>query len=390
MFKRINRCDIYIGLWVLYMLQGVVYSPGIVNQFLQLVMLLWGMTAFFSYITQSIMHRSSILRTTFILIIMYAIYGSIHIMFGERMLVSNYVYLQSSLNSLVPIFLFYSFTKNKYLTSDRIRIYLPIIIITCILLYYKKEASVMLKLNKEEVTNNIGYMFTSLIPFLFFYHKKIFLQYVFMVINLLFIFMGMKRGAILVGVLCTAILLYANLKESSRGIKILTISLSSVIVIGFCFYVDYLMGNSAYFALRLEQTLEGNSSGRDMIYGKMWDTLLQESNILYFLFGRGADYSVRIVGNYAHQDWLETFCNNGLIGVIILFSFFYSLGKSVLRSRRYFPPMMYYSFFALFIITFSKTLISMSIQNLDLYQSLLIGYFAYKVLESSQNLRKVI
>ena len=390
MFKRINHCDIYVGLWVIYMLQGVIYSPGIINQFLQLVMLLWGLTAFFKYINQSSMRRSSILKATFILIIMYALYGCIHIMFGKRMISSNYVYLQSSLNSLIPIFLFYYFTYKGYLTSNRIRIYLPIFILTCILLYYKKEASILLESNNEEITNNIGYMFTSLIPLLFFYSKKPIFQYVLLGIILLFIFMGMKRGAILLGVVSSVLLLYVILKESSRCLKLLTILLSVSIIIGFFYYIDYLMTNSAYFVLRVEQTLEGNSSGRDILYGKLWDTLFQESNIFVILFGRGADSTIKIVGNYAHQDWLETFCNNGLLGVFILFLFFYSFGKSVLKSKRHFPTMMYYSFLILFVITFSKSLISMSIQNLDLYQSLLIGYFAYKTVESSQNLGKEI
>ena len=378
MFKKINQCDVYVGLWCLYMLQDVLYPAGIINQLIQLIMLVWSMTALFKHLFQSTEH-SSILKATFILIAMYVIYGTIHIMFDDPIMVQGqHVYLQTALNSLSPIFLFYYFTKNGLLTSDRIRIYLLILVITCILLFYKKESQILSKTNKEEITNNAAYYFLPLIPFLFFYSKKPVLQYVFIGIILLYVFMGMKRGVILLGVISTMILLYANLKNSSRGIKALFVLLTIIILVGTSKYIDYMMSNSEYFMARFEQTLEGDASGRDVIYGNLWNTLLAETNPFYFYFGRGADSTLRVAGAFAHQDWLETFCNNGLVGVLVLFSFFYTFAKNVWKSKQYFPGMMFYSFFTLFIIIFSKTLFSMSIQELDVSETMLIGFFAYE------------
>lgn len=385
MFKRINQCDVYVGMWCIYMLQEVLYSPGIINQLLQLTMLLWSMIALFKHLYQSTEH-SSILKATFILVVMYVIYGTIHIMFDESIKgESTYYYLQSSLNSLAPIFLFYDFTKNGKLTSDRIRIYLPILVIVCILLYYKNETLVLLKSNKDEITNNAGYFFVPLIPFLFFYSKRPILQFVFLGVILLYVFMGMKRGAILIGVVASILFLYANVKYSSRWMKILTILLTIVIVVGISKYIDYMMINSAYFMARFEDTLDGNSSGRDVIYENLWNAIFTEQNPFYFYFGRGADSTLRLIGKVAHQDWLETFCNNGLVGVLILFFFFYTFGKNVWRSRYVFPRTMFYSFITLFIIVFSKTLFSMSIQNLELFSTMLIGYFAFELYNLEQD-----
>lgn len=388
MFKYINQCDVYVGLWCIYMLQGVLYPQGIINQLLQLAMLLWSMIALFKYIIlPSIYSYSSILKATFILIIMYLIYGSIHIMFGETMFYGRYVYLQNSLNSLVPIFLFYDFAMNGKLTSDRIRVYLPILIVTCILLYYKNESLMQLKMNKEEITNNAGYNFVPLIPFLFFYKRKPVLQYVLIGIILLFIFMGMKRGAILIGVLSTIVLLYANLKNSTRWMKFIFAMLSIVIIVGVSKYIDYMMNSNEYFMARFEQTMEGDSSGRDSLYGNLLDTLLLESRPLFFFLGRGAESTVKIAGNFAHQDWLETFCNNGLVGIYILIFFFYTLANNVWKSKEYFPRMIFYSFTTLFLVIFIKTLFSMSIQDLNVSESMLIGYFAFELdnLEYSSN-----
>lgn len=386
MLKKINQCDIYLGLWCIYMLQEVLYSPGIINQVLQLVMLLWSMTAVFRYIIQSEIYKSPILKSVFVLIIMYTIYGIIHIMFDAPIKVQGqHVYLQTALNSLAPIFLFYEFTMNGKLTSDRIRIYLPILIFTCILLYSKTENQMLLLISGEEVTNNAGYFFVSLIPYLFFYSKRPILQYVFVGIILLYLFMAMKRGAILIGVIGAMVLLYANIKNSSRGMKFLFAMLTIIIIVGICMYVNYMMNTSAYFMLRVDQTIEGDTSNRDIIYSKLWNALLYESRPLYFYLGRGADSTLRISGAFAHQDWLETFCNNGLIGVFILFGFFYTFGKNALISKKYFSVMMFYSFVTLFIIIFSKTLFSAAIKDMYLYESMLIGYFAFELHNLEQN-----
>ena len=164
MLKRINQCDVYVGLWCIYMLQDVLYPSGIINQVLQLIILLWSMTALFRFMADSKEYSySSVLKATLLLIVMYVIYGTIYIMFGNPTsnLDTSY-YLQSALNSLVPIFLFYDFTKNGKLTSDRIRIYLPILVVVCILLYYRTENQILLK-DGEEITNNGGYFFVPLI-----------------------------------------------------------------------------------------------------------------------------------------------------------------------------------------------------------------------------------
>ena len=390
MFKKINQCDVYVGLWCIYMLQGVLYPSGIINQLLQLIMLSWCMVAVFKHFTQSTGHPP-ILNATLALIVMYTIYGTANIMFGDPLAPSDqyqygrYVYLQTALKSLSPIFLFYYLAMEGKLTSERIRIYLPILIVTCILLYYKNESQILLKSNKEETTNNAGYYFIPLIPFLFFYSRKPILQYLFMGTILLFVFMGIKRGAIMIGVVGSILFLYANIKNSSQWMKFIILLLSIIIVFGISKYIDYMMNNSAYFMARFEQTLDGDTSGRDAIYGSLWNTILLEQNPLYFYLGRGADSTVKLIGTFVHQDWLETFCNNGLIGVIILSYFFYTFGKNVWQSRCVFPGMMFYSFITLFIIIFSKTLFSMSIQDLDLSESMLLGFFAYKLFNSEQN-----
>lgn len=368
-------------MWCLYMLQDVLYPSGMINQMLQLIMLLWGLIALYKYATNTNIH-SPFLKATFLLVSMYVLYGGVHIIWGKGVVkeydvVPTYYYLRSALNSLVPIFLFYYFSHKKYLTSDRIRIYLPIFIFVCILIYYKNKVYVMQDTGREEIANNMAYMFTSLIPMLFFFDKKAIWQYFQLVIIMLFVFMGMKRGAMLVGGACTIILLYANFKNAKGKESFFIVFLSIALIVGLVYYIESLMNNSAFFVHRIEQTLEGHTSNRDIIYGRIWQTVIKEHNVFYLLFGRGANSTITVAGNYAHQDWLEILCNNGIVGVLILLFFFHTLGKMTRNSRKRFPLMMYYSFVTLFFTSFIKTMFSMSIQNLDLTQTLLLGYFAY-------------
>ena len=68
----------------------------------------------------------------------------------------------------------------------------------------------------------------------------------------------------------------------------------------------------------------------------------------------------------------------------VLFIFFFTFGKNAWKSKGYFSGMMFYSFATLFITTFCKTLFSMSIQNLDLSITMLLGYFTFKLYNLEQ------
>lgn len=304
------------------------------------------------------------------------IFGS-DVVFHDGSRPSNYVYLQTSLNSLLPIFLFYNYSRKGLLNERKIIIYTIVFLVVTIVSYFKNKYYVMTELDREEITNNIGYEFVSLLPLLFFYYKKPLLQYLLLGICGVFIINGMKRGAILIGGLSIIIFLYSNTNGASLKKKVINTVFAIGILIGAVYYVADMLQTSDYFVQRLEQSFEGNSSGRDIIYASIWDAFIYESNPLYFLFGHGAYATIGVAGNFAHQDWLETIYNNGVLGGIVLLTFFIVFTKTVYKQRRRFPSYMYYSFFTLLFVCFSKTVFSMSIQEFDLSQSILLGYFTY-------------
>ena len=142
-------------------------------------------------------------------------------------------------------------------------------------------------------------------------------------------------------------------------------------------FIESNLESNDYFNKRIEQTIEGDSSNRDQLYATIYQTVATEQNMLFFLFGRGANSTFAVAGDYAHQDWLETWCNNGLVGIVILSIFFIIIFSDVIKARKKLIYPYYLSYLLLFIVLLSKSVFSMSIQNLEPSQTLLLGYFIY-------------
>lgn len=389
-FKDINRCDLYVLIWGIYMMQGVLYPSGIINVALQFVLLAWALCVSLRYFL-SFRENPALLNITSLLVFMYIVYGGLYMLFGERFVIvdldtspSLYVYLQTALNSLLPIYLFYDYSKRRYLTEKRINFYFILFVLIYIVLFYKNYNDMLINaalegVDRDEFTNNTGYSFLTLFPFLYFWRKQTIIQYVSVLILLIFILMGMKRGAIMIAAICFVLFLYHNWRESERSKgKFMIMLLSLAIVSGIVYYVEMMLETNDYFMYRIEQTLEGDSSGRNIIYSKIKNVILEEPSSLKLIFGHGANSTISFAGNYAHQDWLEIACNNGLLGVVIFALFFIIYYIAVIKSKRVCPRYIYNAFFILFFISLSKTMFSMSIQNLAISQTLLIGYFLYK------------
>lgn len=360
------------------MLQGFLYPVGFINQALQLILIIWALFATF----QSWSDRRGLMKWTHSLIIMYIIYGFFAILLNNNNeYTSSYVYLQSSLNSLLPIFLFYLFSKEGYLKISHIRWYVFIFIAIYIVKYHM-EYNWLLSNSRwggDEFTNNSGYNFVLLLPLLYFFSRKPVIQYSTLIVVLLYTFLSMKRGAILIGFLCFMIFIIQNYKNSENGKhKFIIILLSAVIVILGIEYIEQTLVSSDYFVRRIEQTASGDSSGRDDIYKSVWNGYWSDSSIFQLLFGHGANSTIKFAGNFAHQDWLETLCNNGLIGFVFLFGFFISFLRGVLISKKIVEDRtLFYVFFMCFAICFIRTFMSMSIQAFEPCQTLVIGMLMY-------------
>lgn len=383
MIKSSVILHIYTLLWSTYFLQGTVFSHygGGMAQVILVLLLLFSIYCFL-YVNINY-NVNSYLKALNLLILMFTVYGVIRIFRGESIIMEHnlsavipFYYLKNIYISLLPIYVYYFFAKMGILEQKHLQLYLYLFLILVTFSYIENYMNASKSTESEELTNNMGIRFMTLIPMLFFLEKKRLLQYAALVYILTFVVMGMKRGAILLGAILAIYFLYHSLKEASQKEKLYLFLLSFFASILIFLVVQDLMANSAYFQRRVEQTLEGNASGRDSIYSMLWYSFLENGSLFHCLFGFGADATIQFAGNYAHNDWLELLINNGLLGVCLYAWYwrtFYNMEKKIEDVQ------IKNAFVAYFIALFMLTLYSMSYNNMDIFSTMGLGYCVAKV-----------
>lgn len=313
---------------------------------------------------------------------MFCVYG-IYLMIGGYnpsdyvAPVPTFYYLKNILISLVPLYPFYVFSKEGLINEKFIRILFFVLLGLTIANYYgnyRKNLfwAMSIGSQREEFTNNIGYGFLSLVPFCVFFYKRPVLQYSVLAICMIFLIMSMKRGAIIIGVLCLVWFIWNNLRVATlkKKMGILTLSLGLCFVGYMC--VEKQMQESNLFQKRIENTLDGDSSGRDKLYGRFIDYFLDEATPLQFAFGSGADATLKVSYNYAHNDWLEIAVNQGVFGLIIYMVYWMFFGWTVLSNK--YDSHVKCALQILFLIYFMKTIFSMSYNDMTIGATFVLGY----------------
>ncbi len=324
----------------------------------------------------------------YILLAMFFLYGMAYCISGPKHIspstglpLFKLSYTTLILKSLMPVFPIYYYSKNGLITDLFVKIWIiPFFLIA--LIYYFDQMMVALQrhLMSEDVTNNAGYFIASLIPLVLFFSKRRLLQYLYLFICLVFVIYSMKRGA----VLFSSIMLLVYFKYSFMGInskKILSIVFSLIILVfGVYYFISNYMIENLFFMERIQETMEGNSSDRDILYGEFIDYYINKASLFHQIFGGGANNTLSISFNYAHNDWIEILVNQGFIGVIIFFMFWRAFFLEAIKNskeKRYciVLRMICFGFFV-------KTLFSMSYTDFNIFTNLCLGFsmskFEYK------------
>lgn len=380
---KLNRCDWFIIVWVLYYLQGVLYpTGGAISTGLLGINLL--VSFYCALKIWQMPNHPPYIKGLNLLVMMFSIYGFYLILMNPStihysmsgMSMASYNYIKSIYLSILPIYAFYYFSLKGYLTAERLRWWAVVFCISCVVSYYiyMQQAMEMLLArgsSAEETTNNAGYLFLSLIPVWVLFRKKPLLQYAGLAFCMAFILMGMKRGAIAIGGVVVLYLIWQIIKNARGNQRFIVILLSAVLAVAGVYFVIDMMTNSDYFLQRLEATKEGNSSGRDSIYSFFWTYFTEKADVLHYLFGRGANGTLEIYEKAAHNDWLEIAVNQGLLGIIVYAVYW----KQFYSTWRQSTNIEAKTIFALVgIIYFAKTFFSMSYADMTYVCTSVLGY----------------
>lgn len=381
-----NRCGFYIMAWILYYLQGIVYPRGgIISKFALIFFMLTSFYTTFKLVKTS--KLNGYIKNLWLLLLMFTFYGIVYIISGIQYKIDGTPYAQTEYLkfiyfSILPIFSFSYFFKTGKLTTRGIEAFIPIFLFVIIAKYFYVQVSRLEIVienggsSEAEITNNAAYYFLSLIPLLPLC-KSLIERYLYLIIVVLFIFMGMKRGCILIGVCATIYLVKNTIKNASSKIRNSAIFISIFFLCISIYYLSIFIESSDYFQHRLESTLSGDSNGRSDLIGILWKHYIDDSTIIEQLLGNGADATLAIAGNFAHNDWIELLTNQGLLGVAFYAAYWYSFYKLCTKSKPYNQEHMI--LVLAFFVCFAKTLFSMSYGDMDIFLGIAIAYASSNV-----------
>ena len=176
------------------------------------------------------------------------------------------------------------------------------------------------------------------------------------------VFISAKRGAIMITGLSTAWFLYYDLKKSTGKQKVIIVLLVVIAGLFLYNYISSLIEESYYLNYLFEKTIEGDSSGRDLLYARAWETF-KSGDLINVVFGYGADSTYTLLGNRAHNDWLELLINQGIIGVLVYAFFWYQIFWYWFKSKS--SIFTFAVLGSIVIIFFMRTLFSMLYNDLS-------------------------
>lgn len=376
----VNPCSGYFILWTIYRLQGTLYATGsILSQALISIILLISL-----YHAFLLLNKSNIplyFKGLSLLLFMYTVYGFFLFITdgwttqGKVLTPLSMNYIKNYYISLLPLYSCYYYTRRGYLNEEMFKWWILIFIFIATTDYYENQRNVLEAMiigDVERIVNNIGYIFLSLIPCMLLFRKRPLIGYIGIAYCLYFIITGMKRGAIILAVIAVMLFVWFTLKRANGIQKIGITLIVGVFLALFSAYITDIMTENDFFMSRVEKTMEGYSSGRDEIYSTLWNYFTEESSPMTVFLGLGANGTLKISETYAHNDWLETLINNGILGLLIFIIYWYYFYRT-LQLKKYSQDARN-TLIMIFTIFLIKTMFSMSIGDMTIYVNSMLGY----------------
>lgn len=376
MKKIFRQENVYTLIWCLYYMQGTLYPEGnVISQGLLAVFLLMSIYYFIKVFKYR--HVPKPVIALRYLAIMFGIYGLLRLgvsTTGWKYVNESTTYFKEYELSILPFFAFYYFSREHMINTKWFYNFSFIFFGTAIASFFYQEAQALLRSFRDEVTNNSGYFVVSLMPLLVFFRKKPLLQYIALFLVFILVMHGMKRGAIMVVVLGGVYFIWASFKKARGTKKFLFVIMGGVAVVGAIVFVQDLLANSDYMQFRLEQTRSGDMSERENMYPAYYHYFFDHAGPLEYLFGYGANGTLKNMGDFAHQDWLETMMNQGFLGLSLLLFFWLSMLITLWRSRLQNCPSITVIIALFVIIYLMKSMFSMSINGMTLFATSSLAY----------------
>lgn len=382
-----NRVNFYIVAWSIYNLQGGFFPMGMF--FAKVICLILLLISFYHFIIVNFEFKlPKYFYGLNVLIGLFSVYG----LFALLGLTDNPLpgeFLKNILISLLPIYSFFYFSKKGILSEEHLPVCIIILLAFAVLNYCGKMYSTarLFDVRDYGMTNNAGYLFIPLIAGSAFLYKQKFLQYFIISACLLFSIHSTKRGAILICFVCLIWFLLNDLRGKRMNVKLGIFLFFILLVFGGYIFFEKNMSESYYFQKKMTELNRGESSGRDNLYYTFSNYYLTEATPIQFVFGSGANATLNVSTNYAHNDWLEIAINHGIFGLLV-YMFYWTLFGRECFSREY-DSKVKLALQIVFIDYFMRTLFSMSYGAMTTSATLVLGYCLAQGEKNEENIQIV-
>lgn len=284
---------------------------------------------------------------------------------------SWYQYLSQICESVCTVYALYYFSRQDIFTIKKIKYFSVLLIALCTIQLFLESTN---GLEVGERVSNIGYSYLACLPLCLFWRKEHIVRYVLILFCYIMILLAVKRGAIALGTIGVVYALHRSRKNvSPRVHKIVAILSIITLVVGFYILV-YVLNNNELFIARLEDTKDGDFSGRGAMYGSMWDYFAYKTELWQFLFGSGCLKSMDIIQLYAHNDWFTVALEMGVFGLVLFVLYFVSMFSSARMLRKNIDSNICDAFVLASLFYFGRTLFSMALFCSGFPYAIVVGY----------------
>ncbi|MFA6200235.1 MAG: O-antigen ligase family protein [Bacteroidales bacterium] len=297
---------------------------GVWNVF-QIIFVLTGVSIYIQYHSK---FNNKSQGKIFVVFSFYILFLTIPYFLDEFTILSLFNFITVPFGAMVFVTFYYVGLKNDFKKIKSILLFTFYII--SIIFIFKRQNYLVGAADFDTMVIN-SYYSLCLLPLILIFHNKKFSFLPFIVV-LFLIFLSGKR----VGIITLAFLLpiyYLNF--SSKIVTIIKNILSLILIILAINYI-YIYLNDMYgldITYRLKNLTEDGGSGRDII----WKTInknIWDSNIFYILFGHGYNSVYALVGNNAHNDFIQVFYEYGFIALVMYIYFYFSLFKTWFKMQK--------------------------------------------------------
>lgn len=367
-------------------MQGLIFNEGSnTSQILLVILIAISAFSYYSLFLKRKIRLPYYIKWANYLFLLFLVYGVIYFLSGKSYtiersgtVIQSFGFIKQIMISYLPLFTIYHYSRENRISENDVRLWCFLFLVTAIVFFYVERVNALrLALeahsSQSEFTNNSAYFFVAIIPSLVVWRNKPLILYLLLFISLAFLIVSMKRGAILCGGIATLFLVYDSFLHNNKKIKFRILFLSIALFVATYYLVSQLLISSALLSERISNTLEGDSSSRNIIYFNLLNYLINRTNIFYIFLGEGANATLLHAENYAHNDWLEIAVCEGIVGIYMYIRYWIAFHRNVKQYS--YDDTSHFVLLTFLVVLFTRSFFSMSFNDLPVFASVSIGYF---------------